>query len=225
MKNSRSWRTLCAIVLAGCSAGSSRDATGTGLGDATGVGVGGALGGRGGPGGGTDTGVGTGTAAGAGTGAGPDALAVVGGEGGAGSSRENCDAADVARVDNPFAGVTGYVNPEWRAKALAEPGGDAIADTPTAVWLDRIAAIEGTANSQSNGPMGLRDHLDAALAQGAGTIQFVIYDLPGRDCSALASNGELGPDDLERYKSEYVDPIVEIMGDPCYRSLRIVNVI
>ena len=41
-----------------------------------------------------------------------------------------------------------------------------------------------------------RDHLDAALAQGAGYIQFVIYDLPGRDCAALASNGELGPNDL-----------------------------
>ncbi|GIE63827.1 cellulose 1,4-beta-cellobiosidase [Actinoplanes octamycinicus] len=129
------------------------------------------------------------------------------------------------KVDNPYAGVKGYVNPEWKAKADAEPGGSRVSSNPTAVWLDRIAAIEGTDNSSSNGSMGVRDHLDAALAQGAGYIQFVIYNLPGRDCSALASNGELGPDDLPRYKSEYIDPIAAIEGDAKYKNLRIINVV
>jgi len=129
------------------------------------------------------------------------------------------------RVDNPYVGARGYVNPEWSAKAAAEPGGSRVSNQPTAVWLDRIAAIEGTPNSQSNGPMGLRDHLDAALAQGAGYAQFVIYNLPGRDCSALASNGELGVDELPRYKAEYIDPIAAIMSDPKYRSLRIITII
>jgi cellulose 1,4-beta-cellobiosidase len=129
------------------------------------------------------------------------------------------------RVDNPYAGVKGYVNPEWSKKAMAEPGGDRIANTPTAVWLDRIAAIKGTTMSTSNGSMGLADHLDAALAQGAGYVQFVIYNLPGRDCSALASNGELGPDDLTRYKTEYIDPIAAIMGAAKYSTLRIINII
>jgi cellulose 1,4-beta-cellobiosidase len=73
--------------------------------------------------------------------------------------------------------------------------------------------------------MGLRAHLDAALAQGAGYIQLVIYDLPGRDCAALASNGELGPNDLPRYKSEYIDPIAAIEGDAKYSGLRIINVV
>ena len=73
--------------------------------------------------------------------------------------------------------------------------------------------------------MGLRDHLDAALAQGAGYAQFVIYNLPGRDCSALASNGELGVNDLPRYKAEYIDPIAAIQSDPKYASLRIINII
>ncbi|KAL6601010.1 glycoside hydrolase family 6 protein, partial [Neocallimastix sp. 'constans'] len=38
---------------------------------------------------------------------------------------------------------------------------------------------------------------------------FVVYDLPGRDCHALASNGELlaNDGDLARYKSEYIDVI------------------
>ena len=129
------------------------------------------------------------------------------------------------KVDNPYAGVKGYVNPEWKAKADAEPGGSRVSSNPTAVWLDRIAAINGTTGSSSNGSMGLRDHLDAALAQGAGYAQFVIYNLPGRDCSALASNGELGVNDLPKYKSDYIDPIAAIQADPKYRSLRIINII
>jgi cellulose 1,4-beta-cellobiosidase len=133
-------------------------------------------------------------------------------------------------VDNPYAGARGYVNPEWSAKASAEPGGSRIANTSTGVWLDRIAAIEGTGGSSSNGSMGLRDHLDAALSQAGGqplTVQFVIYNLPNRDCSALASNGELkiAQDGLQRYKTEYIDPIAAIQADPRYRPLRIVNII
>ncbi|MBB5477198.1 glycoside hydrolase family 6 protein [Micromonospora parathelypteridis] len=129
------------------------------------------------------------------------------------------------KVDNPYAGVPGYVNPEWKAKANAESGGSRISSNPTAVWLDRIAAINGTPNSSSNGAFGVRDHLDEALRQGAGYIQFVIYNLPGRDCAALASNGELGPDELPRYKSDYIDPIAAIQGDAKYRNLRIINII
>nr|WP_296071868.1 glycoside hydrolase family 6 protein [uncultured Actinoplanes sp.] len=129
------------------------------------------------------------------------------------------------KVDNPYANAKGYVNPEWKAKAESEPGGNRVSNNPTAVWLDRIAAIEGTPNSSSNGAMGVRDHLDAALAQGAGYIQFVIYNLPGRDCSALASNGELGPNDLPRYKSEYIDPIAAIEGDAKYNNIRIINIV
>ncbi len=130
-----------------------------------------------------------------------------------------------SKVDNPYAGAKGYVNPEWKAKAESEPGGNRISNNPTAVWLDRIAAIEGTSGSSSNGSMGLEDHLDAAVAQGAGYIQLVIYNLPGRDCSALASNGELGVNDLPRYKSEYIDPIAAIQSRPKYAGLRIINVI
>src|SRR4029450_10613262 len=91
--------------------------------------------------------------------------------------------------------------------------------------IDRRAPRAGAGGSSSNGAMGMRAHLDAALAQGAGYIQFVIYDLPGRDCSALASNGELGPDDLPRYKSEYIDPIAAIEGDAKYAGIRIVNIV
>ena len=134
-------------------------------------------------------------------------------------------ASPTAKVDNPYAGAKGYVNPEWKEKAEPVSGGSAVPNTPTAVWLDRIAAIAGTADSSSNGAMGLADHLDAAISQGVGYIQLVIYDLPGRDCAALASNGELGPDEIGRYQTEYIDPIAAIEADAKYASLRIINVI
>ncbi|MBG0851192.1 glycoside hydrolase family 6 protein [Streptomyces spinoverrucosus] len=127
------------------------------------------------------------------------------------------------RVDNPYAGAKVYVNPEWSAKAAAEPGGSRISNQPTGVWLDRIAAINGV-----NGGMGLRAHLDEALRQKGSdelVVQLVIYNLPGRDCAALASNGELGPTELDRYKAEYIDPIAAILADPKYASLRIVTTV
>ncbi|GAA3986674.1 glycoside hydrolase family 6 protein [Streptomyces plumbiresistens] len=127
------------------------------------------------------------------------------------------------KVDNPYSGAKVYVNPEWSAKAAAEPGGSRISNQPTGVWLDRIAAINGV-----NGGMGLRDHLDTALTQkGSGelVVQLVIYNLPGRDCAALASNGELGPTEIDRYKTQYIDPIAAILADPKYAALRIVTTI
>ncbi|MGW8531651.1 glycoside hydrolase family 6 protein [Nocardiopsis sp. NPDC055824] len=131
------------------------------------------------------------------------------------------------RVDNPYEGADVYVNPIWSANAAAEPGGDAISDQPTGVWLDQISAIEGN-DSPTTGSMGLREHLDEAVAQAAGepmVFQVVIYNLPGRDCAALASNGELGPDEIDRYKEEYIDPIAEILADPAYADLRIVTTV
>ncbi|MGW9038716.1 glycoside hydrolase family 6 protein, partial [Streptomyces sp. NPDC055721] len=128
-----------------------------------------------------------------------------------------------SKVDNPYAGAKVYVNPEWQAKAAAEPGGTRISNQPTGVWLDRIAAINGSSTS-----MGLRAHLDQALTQkGSGelVVQLVVYNLPGRDCAALASNGELGPTEIGRYKTEYIDPIAAILADPKYAGLRIVTTV
>ncbi|MER6423703.1 glycoside hydrolase family 6 protein [Streptomyces sp. NPDC001137] len=127
------------------------------------------------------------------------------------------------KADNPYTGAKVYVNPEWSANAAAEPGGSRVANQPTGVWLDRVAAING-----AGGKMGLRAHLDEALKQkGSGelVVQLVIYDLPGRDCAALASNGEFGPTDIDKYKTQYIDPIAAILADPKYASLRIVTTV
>jgi cellulose 1,4-beta-cellobiosidase len=136
-----------------------------------------------------------------------------------------------AHVDNPYAGATQYVNPTFAAavESAATRAGDAtlaakmrtVAKQPTAVWMDRISAITGNADGN-----GLKFHLDNAVAQkGSGPIVFnlVIYDLPGRDCYALASNGELPATDagLARYKSEYIDPIVALLSDSKYADIRI----
>ncbi|MDO0924872.1 glycoside hydrolase family 6 protein [Streptomyces sp. TG1A-8] len=164
------------------------------------------------------TGGGTGGDTGGGTGG-------TGGDtgGGTGGTGGDTGGGTGTRVDNPYSGSKVYVNPEWSALAAAEPGGSRVANQPTAVWLDRIAAINGV-----NGGMGLRAHLDEALKQkGTGNlvVQLVIYDLPGRDCAALASNGELGPNDIDKYKTQYIDPIASILADAKYAGLRIATVI
>lgn len=132
---------------------------------------------------------------------------------------------------NPFVGATFYRNPDYVAavKAAADLQGGKlgqqmrqVADHPTFVWLDSIAAVNGT-----DGSRGLAGHLDEAVAQGADAVGIVIYNLPNRDGSALASNGELfvAQKGLERYKTEYIDAIIRILKNEKYTHLRIVMVI
>jgi cellulose 1,4-beta-cellobiosidase len=143
------------------------------------------------------------------------------------------------RADNAFDGASFYLNPLYRANVERSAAGapaeirDAVASLgsqPTAVWLDRIAAIEPAEG------MGLADHLDEALRQQASAadpeqpmvVTFVVYDLPDRDCAALASNGELksAEDGVRRYKEEYIDRIVEVLrSNPVYERLRVVMVV
>lgn len=140
-------------------------------------------------------------------------------------------------VDNPYAGAQGYVNPDWAAevKAGATAAGGTlgaqeatVAQYSTAVWLDSMAAISGT-----NGyARSLAGHLDAAVAQAQGSsqpvvIELVIYDLPGRDCSALASNGEIPGTaaGLNTYEHSYIDPIAATINQAKYSKLRVVAII
>lgn len=122
-------------------------------------------------------------------------------------------------VDNPFSGANIYVNPDWSAKAAAN-GGSAIANIPTFVWIDRIAAISGGSGSCTF--TSLTQHLDNAVSQGRNAIQLVIYDMPNRDCSSSGSCGELriSQDGINRYKTEYIDPIVAILKN--YSQLRLI---
>lgn len=133
-----------------------------------------------------------------------------------------------AFAGNPYVGARVYVNPTWRAKALAEPGGHRVANQPTAVWLDSVTLVDDVPNDPWGTTMDLTDHLDEALAQAGGepmVVQLVLYNLPGRNCGRQASKGELGPNDLPRYKTEFIDRIAEILRRPAYRDLRIVTII
>ncbi|WNG43115.1 exoglucanase [Archangium minus] len=148
-------------------------------------------------------------------------------------------AAAQVHVDNPFEGATAYVNPDYAAlidTSIAKTTDSTLAARmrtvkkyPTAVWLDRIAAIHG--GSANGGRKSLRDHLDLVLAQKKPgqpiTATFVIYDMPGRDCAALASNGELPLTEagLQRYKTEYIDAIAAVFADPKYKDIRIITAI
>ncbi len=132
--------------------------------------------------------------------------------------------ASEGHVDNPFVGATQYVNPDYAAlidTSIAQVTDstliskmETIKKYPTAVWLDRIAAIYGGENN--GGRKSLEQTLDAVLAQKQAntpiTATFVIYDLPGRDCHALASNGELPltAAGLATYKTDYIDVIASI---------------
>lgn len=137
-----------------------------------------------------------------------------------------------AHVENPFVGATFYRNVDYvstvRASADRE-GGELgkkmrqVANYPTFLWLDSIAAVNGT-----NGhPRSLAGHLDEAIAQRANAVGLVIYNLPNRDGAALASNGELlvAQNGLQRYKTEYIDAIYKTLSLPKYAGLRIVMVI
>ncbi|MGW0911465.1 glycoside hydrolase family 6 protein [Streptomyces sp. NPDC002784] len=148
-------------------------------------------------------------------------------------------AAAEAHVDNPFAGATFYINPDYAehvdtsiaqtSDATLKAKMEKVKNYPTAVWLDRIAAIHGGAANA--GRKSLADHLDLALAQKKPgqpiTATIVVYDLPGRDCAALASNGELPATQagLDRYKTEYIDVIANVFKNPKYQDIRITTVI
>jgi cellulose 1,4-beta-cellobiosidase len=138
-------------------------------------------------------------------------------------------------LDNPYVGAQGYINPDWaaevRAGAATKTGTLAqqearVANFSTAVWMDSKNAVTGTGY-----PRSLIGHLDAAVAQAASggpvVIEIVIYDLPGRDCAALASNGEIPATaaGLTDYETNYIDPIANAFNQTKYRNLRIVAII
>ena len=138
---------------------------------------------------------------------------------------ENYD--ERVHYDNPFAAASKwYVNEWWAENAIAS-GGAAIADLNTGVWMDRIAAIEPYNGQTPNENFGLREHLDAVLEQGADLFMFVVYDLPGRDCAAEASNGELPAtaEGMAEYKREYIGRIMKILSEGAYAGITVVAII
>ncbi|SFD40784.1 glycoside hydrolase family 6 protein [Streptomyces aidingensis] len=128
------------------------------------------------------------------------------------------------RAGNPYQDARLYVNPEWSARAASVPGGEAVAGEPTAVWVERSSAITGP-DGPAGRTLGLVDHLDEAVAQDADLIQIVLHGLPNRSCHRLDADGELGPGEVDRYRTEFIDPVIELLADPAYASLEVMALV
>jgi cellulose 1,4-beta-cellobiosidase len=143
-----------------------------------------------------------------------------------------------SHVANPFTGSTWYVNPNYTAEVATSVAGASgtlaaqmtlVGHQPTGVWLDRIAAIYG--GSGNSNRMSLQAHLQAAVNQSSGStpivVPIVVYDLPNRDCAALASNGELtiNNNGLQYYEQDYINPLAQILSDYAHTNIRVVAVV
>lgn len=121
--------------------------------------------------------------------------------------------AAAARGANPFAGARLYVNPDYvsEVRQVAQRHAEAapllrkMEAMPTAIWESSIADTASVSR-----------HLDAARRQQRAehvpvVPVFVVYDLPGRDCNAAASAGELSADGAgeARYQHQFIDVIAE----------------
>ena len=124
--------------------------------------------------------------------------------------------ATPAATGNPFSGKDFYANPYYSSEvhtlaipslaASLKPAATAVAKVGSFVWLDTISKIPLMDTYLAD--------IKAKNAAGAKLMgTFVVYDLPDRDCAALASNGELKIDDggVEKYKTQYIDAIAAII--------------
>lgn len=87
----------------------------------------------------------------------------------------------LAADGNPLAGAAFYVNPDSKAMRAARgadsPQLTAIANTPTAYWMDQLSTPSVDAKY-------------IAAAQAAGTVPILaLYGIPHRDCGSFAAGG------------------------------------
>jgi len=133
---------------------------------------------------------------------------------------------------NPFENKNFYVNPKnakeflgsiATATGITKSNLQKMQKVPSAYWIDTKAKIRGSTTSTVEGILK-----DASSRQEL--VVFMWYDLPNRDCDALASNGEIccakksngrcdytAPGDcsdgIKEYCSEYVDPFVSVLQE------------
>ncbi|CAG8972990.1 hypothetical protein HYALB_00007836 [Hymenoscyphus albidus] len=113
-------------------------------------------------------------------------------------------AVKLAAGSNPFSGKSFYANEYYAgeiATAMAsvtdasiKSQAEKVGKVGSFLWIDTIARV----------PL-VSDTLKKVSCNEI--AQIVIYDLPGRDCAAKASNGELAVGEVSKYKSQYIDPI------------------
>ena len=142
-------------------------------------------------------------------------------------------------MSNPFSHGHFYVNPTYRehirstvdgldisaADARSTRAGlEAIIDVPSAYWLDTKEHVVGKGRTDT-----LEGILESAARESDPPLcVFIVYNLPNRDCKALASNGRVCcsylpdgtcdyeaqndcADGINEYMSEYIDKIVDAL--------------
>ena len=134
---------------------------------------------------------------------------------------------------NPYLGKTVYIQQayvdEVQTSIDAHPSQASLLkkfqQVPVFYWIDSMARIAN-----------LSIVLDGAVAQAQKTgdkmlVQIIIYDIPDRDCSAAASNGEITcknstcTQGIQTYQTQYIDPIMNILKQSNYSELTIVALI
>nr|CDF76448.1 glycoside hydrolase 6 [Evansstolkia leycettana] len=151
-----------------------------------------------------------------------------GGSGG-GTTTSTSATITAAPSGNPYSGYQLYVNQEYSSEVYASAipsltgtlvaKASAAAEVPSFLWLDTASKVPlmGTY---------LQD-IQAKNAAGANPPyagQFVVYDLPDRDCAALASNGEysIANNGVANYKA-YIDSIRALLVQ--YSNVHVILVI
>ena len=133
--------------------------------------------------------------------------------------------------ESPFDGTSLYIPKYYQAEVQtsidAHPSDASMLqvaqNVSVAFWIDTMAKI-------SNATQALADATeDQKNSNVKYTVVLVVYDLPDRDCAALASNGEITCEDstcaagISEYETNYIDPIIAMLKK--YTDLNIVVVL
>ncbi|KAK7183336.1 1,4-beta-D-glucan cellobiohydrolase cel6c [Paraphaeosphaeria sporulosa] len=125
------------------------------------------------------------------------------------NKRACTSAVKLSGSENVFKSYTLHANSFYKAevaeavknlsdKSLATAAAK-VGNVGSFLWLDTIANIEK-----------LKTELATDIPC-KNILGLVIYDLPGRDCAAKASNGELAVGEINKYKTQYIDVIAGIL--------------
>ena len=137
---------------------------------------------------------------------------------------------------NPFLEKLMYVNPTYKTNiqsSLSTSTDPTILNNlkiaqniPSAYWLDTISKVQlGSVTTDT--AEGILRHASSQIP--IPLVTMIVYDLPDRDCSARASNGEIKCvdsacfDGINKYKQQYIDSLVYILKK--YQNVPVVLII
>ncbi|KAJ3120057.1 hypothetical protein HK098_004901 [Nowakowskiella sp. JEL0407] len=127
---------------------------------------------------------------------------------------------------NPYDGAVGHIDDAWVQElksawypdATTEGRANTVMKQSTAIWIDTIQNLDRISTN-------MQKARQRANSMGRPVvIQFVVYDLPGRDCHALSSNGELSVGEDAKYVG-YINRFAELLSANAADNVRVVLVV